>query len=267
MLAGEEPAPAVGEQIGAFVESARLLGVRTAQLHAVLASDAVNPAFAPEPYTPYYQRAFYQSLRNLTTNSFTLLSRVVQEDKDAPAEAALVLKLEDQVLDRFRRLLGRTLTSLRARSHGDYHLGQVLYTGNDFVIIDFEGEPLRTLSERRLKRSPLRDVAGMLRSFSYAVHSALLELKESGLNEESETRAASWGRVWQARVSAIFLRAYLEQVEGAAFLTADRAEIELLLDVYMLEKAVYELAYELNNRPNWLIVPLRGIRELLQVEP
>ncbi len=127
------------------------------------------------------------------------------------------------------------------RTHGDFHLGQVLYTGNDFVITDFEGEPARSLNERRLRRSPLRDVAGMLRSFSYAVHSALRERQERGLPEESAQRADAWGRFWQVWVSSIYLGSYLEEGRKAGFLNASPEEVELLLDMYMLEKAIYEV--------------------------
>jgi maltose alpha-D-glucosyltransferase/alpha-amylase len=155
---------------------------------------------------------------------------------------------------------------MRIRTHGDYHLGQLLYTGSDFVITDFEGEPARSLTERRLTRSPLRDVAAMLRSFSYAMNSALMERQERGLPEEAHDRAKDWGRFWLVWVSSIFLGSYLEETRKAGLLTASADEIELVLDVYMLEKAVYELGYELNNRPAWLHVPLQGILELLQVE-
>jgi maltose alpha-D-glucosyltransferase/alpha-amylase len=268
LMLTEEEAPAlVGETIGAFAESARLLGQRTAELHAALASGPEGSDFVQEAYTPFYQRSLYQSMRNLATNSFALLAQRVRSDANASPEAAAVLKLEEQVLARFRTIVNRQLSSTRIRSHGDYHLGQVLYTGNDFVITDFEGEPARSLNERRLRRSPLRDVAGMLRSFSYAVHTALRERNERGLPEASQQRALDWGRFWQVRVSSIFLGTYLEEAQKAGLLLASREEIELLLGVFMLEKAVYELGYELNNRPDWLNVPLQGILELLQVSP
>jgi len=260
----EEEAPALAVQLtGPFLDAARLIGQRTAQLHAVLAASA-DPAFAPEPFTPHYQRALYQSMRNLTMNNFLLLGRR-QLEEGAPAAAAAVLKHEEEILARFRALLGRPLASQRIRTHGDYHLGQVLHAGTDFLISDFEGEPARSLSERRLKRSPLRDVAGMLRSFDYAVHAAIREQRQSGLGEEAEARALAWGRYWQAWSSGAFLAAYLEEAGRARLLPADREELELLLGVYMLEKAVYEVGYELNNRPDWLVVPLQGILELLQV--
>ena len=262
-LTEEEAPPVAAESIEAFLEAARLLGQRTAQLHAVLAT-GTDVAFAPEPFTPHYQRGLYQSMRNLTTNSLALLAKLVAEDANAPPEALAVLKLESEILERFRALLGRTFTSVRIRIHGDYHLGQVLHTGSDFLICDFEGEPARTLSERRLKRSPLRDVAGMLRSFSYAVQAALREQRESGLGEEALAQAQQWGRFWQAWSSAAFLGAYLEEAGRSRVLAVPREETELLLGVYMLEKAVYEVAYELNNRPDWLLVPLQGILELLR---
>jgi maltose alpha-D-glucosyltransferase/alpha-amylase len=265
LLTSEEPPPLVAEMIGVFAESARLLGQRTAELHAVLASVRDDPAFAPEAFTPFYQRSLYQSMRNLTTNSFLLLGRFVSESPEPPPQADQVLKMEAEILRRFRGLLNRNLRSMRIRSHGDYHLGQVLFTGYDFLITDFEGEPARTISERRLKRSPLRDVAGMLRSFSYGVHSALIEREQSGLEGNGAgVKAREWGRFWQSWVSSAFLGAYLSKARESGFLVADDDEVALLLDVYMLEKAVYEIGYELNNRPAWVTVPLEGVLDLLQ---
>jgi maltose alpha-D-glucosyltransferase/alpha-amylase len=251
---------------GAYLESARLIGRRTAQLHAALAGGSEASGFVPEPYTPFYQRSLYQSMRNLTTNNFALLASRLKADADAPPEAATVLKLEDEVLRRFRAIVNKGLTSSRIRTHGDYHLGQVLFTGSDFLMTDFEGEPSRSLNERRLRRSPLRDVAGMLRSFSYAVHTSLRERSERGLPEEQTDNVRAWGRYWQAWVSSVFLGAYLDEARHVSFLNASREEIDLLLGVFMLEKAVYEIGYELTNRPDWLIVPLQGIVELLQGE-
>ena len=265
-LTRAELPPAVTELIGVYVESARRLGLRTAQLHAALAAGYEDPAFSSEAFTPFYQRGLYQSMRNLTTNNFALLARHVSDNPGTLGLAAEVLRREEDVLRRFRALLNRTLTSTRIRSHGDYHLGQVLFTGSDFMITDFEGEPARPISERRIRRSPLRDVAGMLRSFSYAVHTALHERKESGLEEATNVRVREWGRFWQAWVSSIFLGSYLEEAQAQGFLIADQGEIALLLDVYMLEKAVYEIGYELNNRPGWVSVPLEGVLELLQAE-
>jgi maltose alpha-D-glucosyltransferase/alpha-amylase len=265
-LTEEELPELVHETVGAYIEAARMLGLRTAQMHTVLASGNEESSFVPEAYTRFYQRSLYQSLRNITTNNFAMLAQHMKAEEALPPQAATVLRLEDEVLGSFRAIVNRQLNSMRIRTHGDYHLGQVLYTGSDFLITDFEGEPSKSVSERRLRRSPLRDVAGMLRSFGYAVKTSLQERARRGLPEEAPDRAETWGRFWQAWVSGVFLQSYLEEASKAPYLRADREEIELLLGVFMLEKAVYELGYELNNRPDWLSVPLQGILELLQVE-
>jgi maltose alpha-D-glucosyltransferase/alpha-amylase len=166
--------------------------------------------------------------------------------------------------ERFTGLLEGKIDGVRIRTHGDFHLGQMLYTGKDFVILDFEGEPARRLSERRIKRSPLRDVAGMLRSFDYAVHAALSELTERaavapGQRQELER----WGRRWYEASAGAFLQAYLETVRGAGLVPESEEDRDLLLEVYLLDKAVYELRYELDNRPAWAGIPARGIVRLI----
>ena len=154
---------------------------------------------------------------------------------------------------------------MRTRIHGDYHLGQVLYTGADFVIIDFEGEPARPLSQRRLKRSPLQDVAGMLRSFHYAAYAPLLAgtgtVKIDASNAQNLNR---WASAWAAWVSDRFLAEYLKLAGEDVFLPPTRAQIMALLQIHVLEKAVYELGYELNNRPEWVAIPLEGISKALE---
>ena len=164
-------------------------------------------------------------------------------------------------------VLDQKITAKRIRCHGDFHLGQVLYTGKDFFIIDFEGEPSRSLSERRLKRFPLRDVAGMLRSFQYAVNMALRNQVASGLLSEDVTDQGegllAWGQFWERWVSASFLSSYLEAAAESAFLPKNKQELRILLDAYLLEKAIYELGYELNSRPDWVGIPLRGILQLM----
>ena len=180
---------------------------------------------------------------------------------DACVEAEAMLRREREILDRMGRVMGRKIAAEKIRIHGDYHLGQVLDTGRDFVIIDFEGEPARPISERRLKRSALRDVAGMLRSFHYAAHTALAQ--EISVRGVDVPAALPWAELWTTAISRIFLESYLATANGAAFLPADAKDFALLLDAYLLDKAVYEVAYELNNRPDWIRVPLRGIVRIL----
>ena len=149
--------------------------------------------------------------------------------------------------------------------HGDYHLGQVLHTGKDFLIIDFEGEPARSLSERRLKRTPLRDVAGMLRSFDYAAHAALFhQLERGAITAETMSRIEPWARFWTHWTSVIFLKAYLGGARQGEFLPKTSQEMKILLEANLMNKALYELGYELNNRPPWLRIPLQGILQLME---
>jgi maltose alpha-D-glucosyltransferase/alpha-amylase len=204
-------------------------------------------------------------MRSLTKKNFRLLRHKLGSlPADVRAQGEAVLAAEEQVLARFGRLLERRVTTERIRCHGDYHLGQVLYTGKEFVILDFEGEPTRSISERRLKRSPLRDVAGMLRSFQYAAYARLLEEQETGgVGEGDLALFQGWGRYWERWVSAAFLQAYLDRAGTASFVPGDREDLAILLEAFVLEKAVYELDYELNNRPDWVRIPLQGIGQIL----
>jgi len=265
-LAEGEIPPLAHETIGTYLESARLLGQRTADLHVTLASNPDDPNFAPEPFSPFYQRSLYQSMRNLTDQVFELLRRRVRALPEAAREdAQKVLGLEEEILRRLRELTERKVRALRTRIHGDYHLGQVLWTGKDFVIIDFEGEPAHSLSSRRIKRSPLRDVAGMLRSFHYAAYGALHGQASIGvIRAEDLPTWEPWARLWTTWVSSAFLKSYLKVASQGAFLPADREELSLLLEAYLLEKAIYEVGYELNNRPDWVRLPLEGIAQLLE---
>jgi maltose alpha-D-glucosyltransferase/alpha-amylase len=265
-LADEEPPRLALEMMASYLEAARHLGQRTAELHVALASEEGGPPFAPEPYTPLHQRSVYQSQRSLTRRTLQLLrERAPTLPGDASKEATQVLDLEPELVRRFRTVLDRRITALRIRCHGDYHLGQVLWTGKDIVIIDFEGEPDRPIGERRIKRSPLHDVAGMLRSFHYAVHAALFEQEASGLHSpEAMDGLDRWAQFWYAWVGARFLRGYLDAATPGRFLPRTQPELGALLDASLLEKAVYEVGYELNNRPEWVRIPLRGILRLMR---
>jgi len=264
LLSADIPAE-VYEIVGTYLQSARLLGQRTGEMHVVLASEKERPEFTPEPYSTLSQRSLYQSLRSLATQVLALLrSRLSALPESIRAEAAGLVAAEERIGELFKLLLERRINASRIRVHGDYHLGQVLYTGKDFVIIDFEGEPARPLGERRLKRSPLRDVAGMLRSFDYAVHNGLRVQHASGLIRREDLQSLEpWAQTWTTWVSVAFLKAYLEVAEPAGFLPANADDFRMLLRILLIEKAIYELGYELNNRPDWVSIPLRGIRQLI----
>jgi len=255
------------ETISAYLTSARLLGERTAELHVALASIPDDPEFAPEPFSAMYQNSVYHAMRSFTIQTLQLLrQRLGSLPDEIREDAQAVLDLEQPIVQRLQLLRSRRIKAARIRCHGDYHLGQVLYTGKDFVIIDFEGEPARALSERRLKRSPLRDIAGMIRSFHYAAHSALLHQASLALRPDDMPVLEQWGKFWYIWVSAIFLKSYLAAVAPAHLLPEDPDELKILMEAYLLEKAVYEIGYELNNRPEWVKVPLHGIVQLMGAE-
>jgi maltose alpha-D-glucosyltransferase / alpha-amylase len=265
--AAAEPPGLVHELLGPYMESARLLGVRTAEMHRALAAGTDRKEFAPEPFSALYQRSLYQSMRNLSGRIFQALARRLDAlPEQERAAAADLLERKGEVLGRMRALVGEKMEAQRIRTHGDYHLGQVLYTGRDFVVIDFEGEPARPLTERRLKRSPVSDVAGMLRSFHYAAYTGLADEESRGMaRAEDLEELERWARFWTAWSSASFLGGYRGEAResGGQLLPADEDHFRVLLEAHLLEKAVYELGYELNNRPDWIGVPLRGLGQLL----
>ena len=243
----------------------KAIGRRTAQLHRALGSDPDDAQFAPESFGELYQRSIYQSMRGTAIRALRLLKfREGTLPEGTHSQARQVLEQEPAILKEFGLLLKHRIQAMRIRCHGDFHLGQVLYTGKDFLIMDFEGEPARPVGERRIKRSPLRDVAGMLRSFQYAADAALLA-RDAGspVRPEDQVKLEAWARFWQNWVSAAYLKAYLEEASQGAFLPKKKEDLDLLLRVFLLEKALYELSYEMNHRPEWVRIPLRGILRLL----
>jgi maltose alpha-D-glucosyltransferase / alpha-amylase len=267
LAATREPIPtSVTDRIGTYLESALLLGRRTAEMHLALAG-STQPGFEAEPFSKLYQRSLYQSMRNSVGRTLQLLAgRIETLPKAVKPAARRVERLQKEMLRRLAQVAESRIDAQRIRTHGDYHLGQVLYTGRDFVIIDFEGEPARPLGERKLKRTPLSDVAGMLRSFHYAAYSALLEELDAlgGPAPDDLDGLERWALYWYRWVSRSFLEGYLETAAQGSFLPADEEAVRLLLELYLLEKAVYELGYELNNRPDWVRIPLAGILQLVR---
>jgi maltokinase len=227
-----------------FLDRLERLGEVTAQMHTTLGSDPNDPAFAPEEPS-------VESLGLLTATVDEEIARVFLSLPEDDDRLGPILGRGEEVREQLRLLTHAGSSGRVIRTHGDYHLGQTLWSGNDWVILDFEGEPARTLVERRRKRSPLRDVAGMLRSFAYAATAAEL------------TRGADVPDDWEERARERFLESYLETVDPA-LMPPGEAAIERLLAVFELEKAVYELRYELDNRPDWVGIPVTGIDRLMQ---
>lgn len=252
------------ETVEQYLAAAKLLATRTAQLHLALASEPSDAAFAPEPFTGSFQRELETSIRELAQRNLALLrSKAEALSSDARLLATNILDRDGEILDKIHRALDQPFHAQRTRIHGDYHLGQVLYTGSDFILIDFEGEPARPISERRRKRSPLQDVAGMLRSFHYAAHSSLHSYGDASPSRISMDELREWAEQWYGWVGSSFVRQYLAESAEATYLPAEPAEFWKLLELHLLEKAIYEVGYELNNRPAWVGIPLSGIAALL----
>jgi maltose alpha-D-glucosyltransferase/alpha-amylase len=260
---GEPPEPVVA-MIGTYVELARLLGQRTGEMHLALASEPEDKAFAPEPFTPFYQRALFQSLRNLAVHNLQLLRRsLALVPEAARADAAKVVALESEIIKRLRAVHELPIAAKRIRCHGDFHLGQVLYTGKDFIIIDFEGEPALPLGERRLKRSPLRDIARMIRSFDYVVQAALFKQLELGtLQPGALAQHEHWMRFWRRWVSAVYLKSCLAVLAPSDLLPHAKPQLAILLDAFLIGNILHEVGYELQHRPEWVGIPLRALLEL-----
>ncbi len=266
------------EHAGFYLEGAALLGRRTAEMHLALATPTENTDFRAEAFSAddlaadaaHIEAQITRSLEALRRGMTTLPTGVSESsDSDStPDLAALILSQRRELLARARLLAAAdpTAAGKRIRIHGDYHLGQTLRAKADFVILDFEGEPARTLAERRAKQSPLKDVAGMLRSFSYAAYAGL-----NAFTQRRPTHGASdakaletWTQLWLNAVSAEYLRAYKATIGEMPRLIPEPGPAQLLLNAYLLEKALYELLYELNNRPAWVRIPLAGILALPQ---
>jgi maltose alpha-D-glucosyltransferase/alpha-amylase len=261
-LAEEVPEPFLSMIEGIHLETVRQLGERTADLHLALAKDTKSPDFAPEPFTLQHQRSIFQSIRSETKQTITLLNRLYANLEPGPKlHARKVLDRSGELLGSHDYLLRDPINVQKIRIHGDYHLGQILFTGKDFVILDFEGEPARPIGERRIKRSALIDAAGMLRSFHYAAHYGLLESRT--VRPVDQDVLESYADLWSTRASQVFLGAYLEKSGSATFIPKDQEDLQFLLRSFLIVKALYELRYELNNRPKWVAIPLRGILSLL----
>ncbi len=254
--ADEEPPAELFDQ----VEWAILLGRRTGELHVALASDAFDPAMAPEPMRPVDRMSLYHGAHSLARRTF----RQVQSAGVATSPGvAAVLRREREIGERLRTLVTARTPTQRIRVHGDYHLGQVLWTGKDIVIIDFEGEPLRSLGQRRSKRPAAVDLAGMIRSFHYASRAVAMRADRDLVGPQGHRELGPWLLRWYRWMSAGFLRSYLAVPGVERLLPDDRTDLGTLIDFFLLEKAVAELAYEVNARPDWVDVPARGILDVL----
>jgi len=245
-----------------FLEMVRILGQRSGEFHLALASRPEVPEFSPEPFSLLDQRSIYHSMRGQARKALIRLRRNLERlTPEIRSEAELVLAAEPEILQQQRRFLDKKFSAMKIRIHGDYHLGQMLFTGKDFILIEFDRKKAQAMSERRIKRSPLLDVAGMVRSFHYAAHAVLI--KHAPLRAEDVPYLEPWAAAWYHCCIAVYMHSYLQTVAGAPFMPNEQEELEVMLSAFALDRALQELEYELENRPEWVIIPLRGIRRVL----
>ncbi len=258
--------PLMSDLLGNYVDVVRRLARCSAELHQALASRPDIPAFAPEPFTEFYRHSVYHGiLGQLNRATETLRTAAATIPDNARQEVARVVEQEAEIRQRLQPLRDTRIGGLRIRQHGDYQLSNVIYAGNDWIITNFEGDPYRSLSERRIKRSPLRDVASMLRSFHYVAHAALFgDVPGIIPSREGHPAIEKWALAWCRWVGSVFCEEYRRATEGVDFLPQREEEVRILLSSYLLERALLEIGHELQHRPHWIRIPLHGILEHLE---
>jgi maltose alpha-D-glucosyltransferase/alpha-amylase len=229
-------------------------------MHKALASVRGLVDFKPEEFSLHYQRSLFAGLQSLVRATFQNLERnlsTLSAEVRQPAEE--ILGKKEDVLSILKTIYTKKFDTTKIRIHGNYHLRKVLFTGKDIAILDFGGDPTRSYSERRLKRSPLRDVAGMIRSFHYAAYEGFLLKQKDEIN-----KLLPFAELWTHYVSGYFVHAYLQTVDGSTFIPKEKNDLNVILQTYLLEKAVYSLNYELDNRQDLVIIPVRLIQTILK---
>ena len=260
-LVGQRIPTQVYELFGLFLTEVATLGQRTGEMHVALAANQADKAFKPELFTKAELQALSKQMSERIVDLISRLRAVsgLSEEMDAMRDEVIQSRV---VVEEKLQVLASVSDLQKMRVHGDYHLGQTLHVGGDFVIFDFEGEPLRPLSERLAKTSPLKDVAGMVRSFGYATYAALFMFMHQ--RTEDIQRYLPWTRAAHTWLSVAFLNGYLTAVEGHDFVPEKKEVFMKALEPFILEKAFYEIDYEMNNRPDWLRIPLTSVLEILR---
>jgi maltose alpha-D-glucosyltransferase/alpha-amylase len=254
-----------GEPFGVYLQLAATIGQRTAELHRAFATPTDDPAFMAEPIGKADLARWSENVRRELDQVRTVLGRVRDGLSEANRAAVdrLVLALPE-LAARIETLTKSGVTAQKTRLHGDYHLGQVLIAKGDVYVLDFEGEPARDIGERRAKTSPLKDVAGMLRSFDYAAAAIVDRLEQRDPTKLEAIRPLA--QAWRVAAMRRFIQSYRAQVEGCPVLPENAAEFDRLLELFLIEKALYEIAYEAANRPSWIAIPIRGVLGLMDPE-
>ena len=268
-----------GEQLDAFVDGftdktfsikesvfdqVELLAKRTAEMHLALYAPEAHEMFAPEHFDDDYRQFIHKRLTDLLEKRYNLLiDNYVKITDPVTQKLAWDFMEAKELIDEFAKdILTREIDSQRIRIHGDYHLGQVLATKNDYIIIDFEGEPESSITDRKIKHSPLKDAAGMIRSYHYAISAKMFNDPETAKFDPVRVQTAA--DRWYKLIQQTYMEKYLETFGNPHPLFKNNNEINFLLLIYLLEKAVYELGYEINYRPDWVKIPLKGIVNVIR---
>jgi maltose alpha-D-glucosyltransferase/alpha-amylase len=263
VLVPENDRPPLAEAFASYLPYAAILGRRTAEMHRAFATPTQDAAFALEPLTRADVEAVAKDARAWAEKAFRAVGRLGSElPESARAVAEALAARRGDCLRLIEQLSIEPAGAMKSRLHGDYHLGQVLIVQNDVMMVDFEGEPSRSAEERRAKGSPLRDVAGMLRSFAYAAETVTADLA-SRFGDESAPRIAAAAAGWRSLVESTFLSAYEGAAAGSPAWVEDESTRRRLLRLHLLAKALYEIDYEANNRPDWIETPMRGVLSIM----
>jgi maltose alpha-D-glucosyltransferase/alpha-amylase len=262
-----KPPPDAVAWIGSYLPLAEQMGRRIAQFHLLMLRQIADPAFTPEPFNDFYRQSLYHGYLGLTGRRMEFIrQRYADMQPDVRALAEKVLEQEETILVKFRQVFERRIPSVRVRFHGRLHLGHLLMTGDDDVVLfDFEGDPRLHLSERRIKRCPLRDVSSMLVSFGYAVTSEMRRLLATDQSLSRNTLRL-WSRFWYSHVSAAFIRGYWSVAENAAYLPKNQPDQQTLLDTYLLERAMLDIRADIEDKPELAGMPFRLLLHLLDAE-
>ncbi|HTL71740.1 MAG TPA: maltose alpha-D-glucosyltransferase [bacterium] len=254
----------VVEHVGTYLEYARQLGSRSAELHLALAADDAGGEFSLQPMSPQYLRSVFQTMRSQAIQNLRQLrKRLKFLPPDLAPVAQRVIELEPVILQHYRQLVEQRFAAGRSRIHGDFHLGQVLWTGRDFVFLDFEGDAHKPVSERSIKRSPLRDVARMVRSFHHAAYAGVHQQVDLGvIARENLPKFEPWVRHWNRAVSRAYLQAYCEKLHGSGILPVEEDKLRMLLLAYLLNQVMFELGDELQRQSDNVRAPLQAILAL-----
>ena len=261
---GYEDFPASIKELAGVILPERIyqLGEFTAELHDALSQHANDKDFDKEESSLHYQRSLFSGLQTLTRTSLEKLKSILNElPEDTAEEAREVLSMKNEILSCFRDIYDHKISVMKIRTHGDYHLKQILWTGREYIMNSFEGDPSKSFSERRIRRSAMRDLAAMIRSLHYAAYSNILSPEYD--QQRKEGNLEEWAETWHYYISRLYIKGYLDKAGSKDYVPKNKEDFKILMHTFLLEKALTELNFEIENRREWILIPLRGIKAIL----